>query len=87
MAQLLQVLRKAQTKRSFAVDHAYKIIELTGSSTDTVEDAINQAIARSNETIDKLRWFEVEQIRGHIEDGPVGHFQVTLKVGFSLDES
>lgn len=69
------------------MDHAYKIIELTGSSTETVEDAINQAIARSNETIDKLRWFEVEQIRGHIENGSVGHFQVTLKVGFSLDES
>ncbi|MCR9259723.1 MAG: dodecin family protein [Pseudomonadaceae bacterium] len=69
------------------MDHAYKTIELTGSSTETVEDAINQAIARSNETIDKLRWFEVEQIRGHIENGSVGLFQVTLKVGFSLDES
>jgi len=67
------------------MDQTYKIIELAGSSTESVEDAIQQAVSRSDESIDKLRWFEVGQIRGHIENGSVGHFQVTLKVGFSLD--
>ena len=66
-------------------DHVYKKIELTGSSPDSVEDAIRNAVARASETVHNLRWFEVNEIRGHIEKGAVAHFQVTVKVGFTLD--
>ena len=68
-------------------DHIYKIIELAGSSETSVEDAIQQAIARASRTLDHLRWFEVIQTRGHIEQGNVHHYQVTLKVGFTLEDS
>ena len=68
-------------------DHIYKIIELTGSSGTSIEDAIQQAIARASRTLNHLRWFEVIQTRGHIEDGKVHHYQVTLKVGFTLEDS
>ena len=67
-------------------DHVYKHIELTGSSTENIEDAIRQAITRAGETVHNLRWFEVIQARGHIENGRVAHWQVVLKVGFTLDE-
>jgi len=66
-------------------DHTYKIIELAGSSTAGIEDAIQHAIARASGTSGNLRWFEVAQIRGHIEDGKPAHYQVVLKVGFTLD--
>lgn len=65
-------------------DHVYKKVELVGSSTDSVTDAIETAIARADKTLKHLEWFEVEQIRGHISDGKVGHYQITLKVGFRL---
>lgn len=68
-------------------DHIYKIIELSGSSETSVEDAIQQAIARASRTLNHLRWFEVIQTRGHIEQGKVHHYQVTLKVGFTLEDS
>lgn len=68
-------------------DHIYKIIELTGSSETSVDDAIQRAIARASRTLHHLRWFEVVQTRGHIEDGKVHHYQVTLKVGFTLEDS
>lgn len=67
-------------------EHIYKVIELTGSSRTSVDDAIQGAIGRAARTLDHLRWFEVTQIRGHIEDGRVAHFQVTLKVGFTLED-
>lgn len=66
-------------------DHVYKKIELTGSSTTSLDDAIRNAIAKASETIHSLRWFEVTEIRGHIEDGSTAHFQVTVKVGFTVD--
>ncbi len=66
-------------------DHIYKIIELAGSSTTSIDDAIQQAIARASGTLENLRWFEVEKIRGHIEEGKLKHYQVVLKVGFALD--
>ncbi len=66
-------------------DHVYKKIELTGSSPDSIDDAIRNAIDKASETVHNLRWFEVDEVRGHIEDGHVAHFQVTLKVGFTLD--
>ena len=68
-------------------DNIYKIIEIAGSSESSIEEAIQGAIARANSTIEHLRWFEVVQVRGHIENGQIGHYQVTLKVGFTLNEA
>ncbi|MGJ8514787.1 Dodecin [Carnimonas sp. R-84981] len=65
-------------------DNIYKSVELTGSSTTSIEDAINKAIAKASETIQDLQWFEVTSTRGHIENGKVAHWQVSLKVGFKL---
>jgi dodecin len=65
--------------------HIYKTIELVGSSTVGVEDAIRTAIAKAAETIRNLRWFEVTETRGHIEGGQVAHWQITLKIGFTLE--
>ena len=65
-------------------DHVYKIVELVGSSPTSIEDAIQSAIARASATIDNIRWFEVLETRGHVEDGKVLHYQVTLKVGFTV---
>jgi len=67
-------------------DHIYKVIELVGSSETSIEDAINSAITRTNETIRHLRWFEVVQTRGHVENGKISHYQVTLKVGFTMEK-
>jgi flavin-binding protein dodecin len=68
-------------------DHNYKVIELVGSSETSIEDAINTAIARAHKTIRHLRWFEVAQMRGQINDGKVKHFQVSLKVGFTMEDA
>ncbi len=67
-------------------DHIYRVIQIVGSSDKSIDDAIRMAVARASKTIRELRWFEVVETRGHIEDGKVSHFQVTLKVGFTLDE-
>jgi hypothetical protein len=67
-------------------DHVYKSIELTGSSTTSVEDAVVKAIARASKTLHNLRWYEVTSVRGAIEGGRPAHWQVTMKVGFTLDE-
>jgi flavin-binding protein dodecin len=66
--------------------HVYKLIEVVGSSTSSLEDAVNNAVARTSQTIRNLRWFEVTQTRGTIEEGKVTHWQVTLKIGFTLEE-
>jgi len=68
-------------------DNVYKIIELTGSSQISQEDAVRNAISCAGETIDYLRWFEVLDTRGHIENGDIAHWQVTIKVGFTMDTS
>jgi dodecin len=65
-------------------DHVYKVTEIVGSSETSVDDAIKTAISRASETLRNLRWFEVVQIRGQIGDGGVHHYQVTLKLGFTL---
>ncbi|MBP1049272.1 dodecin family protein [Rhodococcus qingshengii] len=65
--------------------NVYRVIEIVGSSTESSDAAIRTAIARANETVRNLEWFEVVETRGHIENGAVAHFQVTLKVGFRLD--
>jgi hypothetical protein len=67
------------------MSHTYKSIELTGSSPTGVEDAVTSAIAKASKTVHNLKWFEVTDVRGHIENGAVAHWQVTLKVGFTLD--
>ena len=66
-------------------DHVYKILELVGSSDKTIEAAIENAVSRASKTIRDMKWFEVVQTRGHIEEGKVRHFQVTLRVGFTLE--
>ena len=66
--------------------HVYKTVELVGSSTKGFDDAVNTAIARAASTVRNLRWFEIVETRGHIEDGRIAHWQVTMKVGFTLDE-
>ena len=66
-------------------DHVYKTIELVGSSTQGMEDAVQKAIAKAAETVRNLRWFEVLDTRGHIEGGRVAHWQVTVKLGFTLE--
>jgi flavin-binding protein dodecin len=67
-------------------EHVYKTVELVGSSTSSMEDAIRLAITRAGRTLRNLRWFEVMETRGEIAEGRVAHWQVTLKVGFTLDE-
>ena len=66
-------------------NHVYKTVELTGSSPNGVEDAVEAAIARANDTIRNIRWFEVTQMRGQVEAGKVAHWQVTMKIGFTLE--
>lgn len=68
-------------------DHIYKVIELVGSSPNSIEDAIQTAVRRASGTLRNLRWFEVVQTRGHIEDGSIRHYQVVLKVGFTMDKA
>ena len=67
-------------------DHIYKTIELVGSSSKSMEDAVQRAVAKAAETVRNLRWFEVVDTRGHIEDGRIAHWQVTLKLGFTLED-
>jgi dodecin len=66
-------------------DHVYKSVEITGTSPDSVQAAIDNAIAKAGETLRHLDWFEVLGVRGHLEDGRVAHYQVTMKVGFRLE--
>ncbi len=66
-------------------NHVYKLLELTGSSTTGIEDAVQRAIAKAHETVRNIQWFEVIETRGHVADGKVAHWQVTLKIGFTLE--
>jgi flavin-binding protein dodecin len=66
--------------------HTYGITEVVGTSTTSVDDAISTAVARASSTVRGLDWFEVTEIRGHLEDGAVAHYQVGLKIGFRLEE-
>lgn len=68
-------------------EHVYKTVELTGSSPKGIEEAINNAINTASQSLHNLRWFQVTDTRGHIDGGKVDHWQVTLKVGFTLDNS
>jgi flavin-binding protein dodecin len=66
-------------------DHTYKTVEVTGSSTTSIDDAIRNGVRKASETLRHLEWFEVATVRGHIAEGSVAHFQVTLKLGFRLE--
>jgi dodecin len=68
-------------------DHTYRVTEIVGSSPESVQQAVRNGIGRAAQTLRNLDWFEVTEIRGHIVDGEVGHFQVSMKVGFRLDDA
>ena len=67
-------------------NHVYKKVELVGSSQESIEAAVENALEKAGETLRNLRWFEIVETRGHIVDGAVGHWQVTVKVGFTLED-
>jgi dodecin len=67
-------------------EHTYKVTEIVGSSSEGIDAAIRSGIARASESLRHLGWFEVTDIRGHLEEGAVAHYQVTMKVGFRLDD-
>jgi flavin-binding protein dodecin len=67
-------------------EHVYKVVEIVGSSEVSVSKAIDRAIAKASETLRNIGWFEVEQVRGNIENGKVKHYQVTMKLGFRLED-
>jgi flavin-binding protein dodecin len=66
-------------------DHVYKVVEIVGSSSKGTDDAIQNAIGRASKTLKNLDWFEVMETRGHVSKGKIGHYQVTLKIGFRLE--
>ncbi|HZT56525.1 MAG TPA: dodecin [Burkholderiaceae bacterium] len=66
-------------------DHVYKLLELAGSSSTSIEDAVQNAIAKAHQSIRNIHWFTITETRGHVSDGKVAHWQVTLKVGFTLE--
>ncbi len=68
-------------------DHVYRVIEIVGSSEKSIDDAIKRGIERASKTIRNLRWFEVVKTSGDIQDGKARHFQVTLKVGFTMEDA
>ena len=74
-------MAKAKAKE----DHIYKVIQLVGTSETSIDDAIRKAVARASKTLKNLRWFEVLHVRGNIDGGKPQHYQVTLKVGFTLE--
>ena len=66
-------------------NHVYKLLEMTGSSPIGIEDAVSAALAKAHETVRNIRWFTITETRGHVEDGKVADWQVSLKIGFTLD--
>jgi flavin-binding protein dodecin len=66
-------------------DHVYKIVEIVGSSAESIEKAIEAALTRASASLHGIRWFEVVNTRGHVDEGRVAHYQVTLRIGFTLD--
>ena len=67
-------------------EHVYKLLELTGSSAKSSDDAVQNAIAKAAKTMRNMHWFQVTDVRGHLEDGKIAHWQVTLKIGFTLED-
>jgi len=77
--------RAQSARRPKMKNHVYKILEIVGSSQTSIEDAIGTAIELAGKTIRNMDWFEVVETRGHIKDGKIAHYQVTLKIGFTLE--
>lgn len=67
------------------MDHTYKKIEITGSSEESYQKAVENAVAKAGESVRNMRWFEVVETRGHIDDQKIAHWQVTIKIGFTID--
>ena len=67
-------------------EHVYKLLELTGSSSKSSDDAVQNAIAKASKTMRNMHWFQVTDVRGHLEGGKIAHWQVTLKIGFTLED-
>ena len=80
------VLVSSATDNAHMAEHVYKKIEIVGSSPNGMEEAVHNALSRASKTIRNMRWFEVTETRGYIDDGKIEHWQVTLKIGFTLDE-
>jgi len=66
-------------------ENVYKVINVVGSSTESIEDAIDRALDEASQSVDNIRWFEVDETRGHIEDAEVAHYQVVLSIGFTVE--
>jgi dodecin len=77
----------ADPGRNVMTNHTYRVIEIVGSSPDGIDAAIRNGVSRAAKTMRGLDWFEVQSVRGHIDNGAIGHFQVTLKVGFRLEDA
>src|SRR5207237_5972019 len=82
----IEPLHSTEDRMPAHEEHIYKILELVGSSEKGIEDAIQNAISRASKTVREMKWFEVVQTRGHVENGSVRHYQVILRVGFTLEE-
>lgn len=67
-------------------EHVYKVTELVGSSSSSIEDAVRSAVARASRTLRNLRWFEIVETRGHIDNGAIAHWQVKVKIGFTIED-
>jgi flavin-binding protein dodecin len=79
--------RACPTGEISMTDHVYKSLELTGSSDKGFQEAIQRAVSKAHQTIRNIRWFEVLDMRGHVSDGQVAHWQVTVKIGFTLEDN
>ena len=87
VADLEYAAEPLRAKENSMSNHVYKLVELVGSSSVGTDDAIRNAIETAGKTLRHLEWFEVTETRGHVVDGKVGHFQVTLKAGFRLESN
>jgi dodecin len=81
----MMVAHPSPNTEARVADHIYKTIEITGSSSSDLESAMRGAVAKASETVRNLDWFELTNVRGHIEGSEIAHFQVTMKIGFRLD--
>jgi flavin-binding protein dodecin len=84
---LVSAQRNDSNRESLMSSRVYKTIDIVGSSSAGVEDAIRGAVAKASETVRELRWFEVKEVRGHIDNGEVSHFQVSLRLGFLISDT
>jgi dodecin len=76
-----------RTRGASVSDHTYKVTEIVGTSPDGIDQAIRNGVERAAQTLRNLDWFEVVEVRGHLHDGAVDHFQVTMKVGFRMEDA